>query len=107
MATGLLVVLAALSLAAYRHRRGWGGANRPLEPGLILNGSVSLGARNGLHLVSVTNRSFLVAVDARGVSCITPVPSNFGELYPLDAVSPSHDDAAASELADAPLQRKG
>lgn len=80
LATGVVVVIAAVGLGVYRHLR-WGAAGRRPHPaGLTWHASISLGARNGLHLVSVTDRRFLVAVDARGVSCITPISVPFEEL---------------------------
>lgn len=76
--TGLVVVLGAAALAALRHAQG--RVRRPVESGLQLHGTISLGARNGLHLVSVQERKFLVAVDARGVSCISPIAGEFAEI---------------------------
>ncbi len=98
LATGLVVVIGAVGLGAYRHLR-WGAAGRrPTQPGLTWHASISLGARNGLHLVSVTDRRFLVAVDARGVSCITPISSAFDEL------TLSEEDLAAAVSAERPAR---
>lgn len=100
LATGLVVVIAAVGLGVYRHLR-WGVAGRRLpQSGLTWHASISLGARNGLHLVSVTDRRFLVAVDARGVSCITPISAPFDEL------ALSEEDLAAA-LSPERLGRAG
>jgi flagellar biogenesis protein FliO len=98
LATCLVVAIGAVGLGAYRHLR-WGAAGRrPTQPGLTWHASISLGALNGLHLVSVTDRRFLVAVDARGVSCITPISSAFDEL------TLSEEDLAAAVCAERPAR---
>lgn len=71
-ATGVTAVLAMTGLVGLRHwrdRRTTSGARNSLS----LCGTVWLGARNGVHLVGVQDRHYLIAVDARGVSSVTPV----------------------------------
>jgi flagellar biogenesis protein FliO len=91
LAVGTVCVagLAVVALLVLRRTR-WGASHATrLQSPLQHGGSIPLGPRNSLHLVTVGQQRFLVAVDPRGVSTIAPVAESFPDLNDEDsAVTP-------------------
>lgn len=101
-----VTVAAVLGLILLRCSRWGGGLRRTVASSLQLAGTLTLGPRNTLHLVTVEDRRFLVAVDPRGVSSITPVPEPFPDLG--DAASETDDSAdVLPDRAPDAVQRPG